>query len=104
MARIALDSGAGAVTAGSPYNDTAGASVRDTQIALDSNLASLNTMLTELMNTRTVSWGTAAPSTGTHANGDIRWNTAPAAGTNIGWVCTGAGTPGTWKAFGVIEA
>lgn len=92
MARIALN------------NSGAGTDVRTTQLTLISNLTALNTMLTELMNTRTVTWGTAAPTTGTHANGDIRWNTSPAAGTNIGWVCTSAGTPGTWKAFGVIEA
>jgi len=51
------------------------------------------------------SFGTAAPTTGTHKNGAIVWNTAPAAnGNNMGWVCTTAGTPGTWKAFGAVAA
>ena len=36
--------------------------------------------------------------------GDICWNAAPAASGTIGWVCVSAGTPGTWKAFGDIEA
>jgi hypothetical protein len=47
--------------------------------------------------------GTAAPTTGAHARGDIRWHSSPAAGGNAGWICTAAGTPGTWKAFGTID-
>lgn len=47
--------------------------------------------------------GSAAPVAGTWAVGDIVYNTAPAAGGNIGWVCTSAGTPGTWKEFGLIS-
>lgn len=38
---------------------------------------------------------TAAPSTGYHNKGEIMWNISPDA-TNIGWICTAAGTPGTW--------
>jgi len=51
-----------------------------------------------------VIYGTAAPTTGTYAIGDQLINTAPAASGNIGWVCTTAGTPGTWKTFGAISA
>jgi len=42
--------------------------------------------------------------TGTYEVGDIAWNRAPTAGgvEPIGWVCTVAGTPGTWAAFGTI--
>jgi len=47
---------------------------------------------------------TAAPTTGTWAVGDRVWNTAPAANGTMGWVCTTAGTPGTWKTFGTIAA
>lgn len=47
--------------------------------------------------------GTAAPTTGTWSLGWRRWNSAPVAGENIGWVCTVAGTPGTWEPFGVIS-
>lgn len=46
---------------------------------------------------------TAAPTTGTYAQGDKLWNSAPSelgtAGSKyvvIGWVCTVSGTPGTW--------
>lgn len=47
--------------------------------------------------------GTAAPTTGTWPVGWRRWNSAPAAGENAGWMCVVAGTPGTWKAFGLIS-
>jgi hypothetical protein len=52
---------------------------------------------------RCVDKGAAAPTTGHHAVGEIRWNSAPAPGGKVGWVCTAAGTPGTWKAFGAID-
>jgi len=48
-------------------------------------------------------YNTAAPDSGAWVQGDIVFNTAPTAGGNIGWVCTEAGEPGTWKTFGVIE-
>lgn len=47
-------------------------------------------------------WGTAAPASGTYAVGDIVHNTSPSSGGYIGWTCTVAGTPGTWKGFGTI--
>ena len=46
----------------------------------------------------------AIPTAGTHARGDIAYNSTPAAGGTVGWVNVVAGTPGTWKEFGVIEA
>lgn len=49
-------------------------------------------------------YGTAAPTVGNYMVGDILYNTAPMAGGNIGWVCTTAGSPGTWKVFGAISA
>jgi len=38
--------------------------------------------------------------------GDRVWNTIPIAGatTEMGWVCTASGAPGTWNGFGNIEA
>ena len=48
--------------------------------------------------------GAAAPVTGTYKLGDKVYNQAPAAGGFVGWVCVTAGTPGTWKTFGVISA
>lgn len=49
-------------------------------------------------------YGTAAPVSGTYAVGDRVLNSAPAAGGNEGWICTGAGAPGTWEEFGQIGA
>src|SRR5262245_9988865 len=46
----------------------------------------------------------AAPSTGTHVVGEIVFNADPVASGKIGWVCVTAGSPGTWKAFGAIDA
>lgn len=48
-------------------------------------------------------WGAAAPVAGTYVVGDIVWNTGAAAGGKAGWICTGAGSPGTWKAFAPID-
>lgn len=53
---------------------------------------------------RALTYSSAAPTTGTWARGDIVFNNAPSAAGKIGWVCTTAGTPGTWKAWGVIDA
>jgi hypothetical protein len=46
----------------------------------------------------------SAPTTGTWQQGDIVWNVFATAGGFAGWICTTAGTPGTWKTFGVIAA
>lgn len=48
--------------------------------------------------------GTAAPTTGTWALGAKVWNSAPTGSSYAGWICTVAGTPGTWRGFGWIEA
>lgn len=42
---------------------------------------------------------TAAPATGTWKRGDIVWNSQPSALGTPGWICTTAGTPGTWSAM-----
>jgi hypothetical protein len=44
----------------------------------------------------------AIPVAAQYYQGDRIINTAPAAGGTIGWVCTAAGTPGTWETFGTI--
>ncbi len=46
----------------------------------------------------------AAPTGGTFAAGHIVYNLAPTASGKIGWVCVTAGTPGTWKTWGAIDA
>lgn len=47
--------------------------------------------------------GTQAPVMGTYAVGRMVFNAAPSAGGVLGWVCTVAGTPGTWVPFGMIK-
>jgi hypothetical protein len=42
----------------------------------------------------------AVPTVGTWAVGDLVRNSVPALGEPEGWVCTTAGTPGTWSPFG----
>lgn len=49
-------------------------------------------------------FGTAAPTTGTYKRGDIVWNTQPTAAQPAFWLCTAAGSPGTWKASGNIAS
>lgn len=45
--------------------------------------------------------GGSAPAAGTFQVGDRCWNTTPAAGGTLLWVCTTGGTPGTWKAVAI---
>lgn len=48
-------------------------------------------------------WGNFTSTTvGTWKVGDVVWNNAPAPSGNIGWVCTTAGSPGTFKSWGTI--
>lgn len=41
----------------------------------------------------------AIPTVGTWNLGDVVWKQVPTAGSTPGWVCTVAGTPGTWAAM-----
>jgi hypothetical protein len=52
----------------------------------------------------TSSYSSAIPTTGTWAKGDIIYNDLTTSTVYAGWICTVAGTPGTWKGFGLIEA
>ncbi|MBX3358597.1 MAG: right-handed parallel beta-helix repeat-containing protein [Phycisphaeraceae bacterium] len=42
---------------------------------------------------------TAAPASGAWVVGDMVTNSAPTTGSPIGWMCTAAGSPGTWTAM-----
>jgi hypothetical protein len=55
------------------------------------------------VNGYSMEWGSVPPTTGYHKQGAICWNAGAAAGGKAGWICITAGTPGTWKAFGVID-
>lgn len=56
------------------------------------------------LNTTLIDTNSAIPTTGTYKVGDIVFNKVPISGGYVGWVCTVAGTPGTWKGFGLIQA
>jgi hypothetical protein len=60
-----------------------------------------------LANSRNITTGTAIPTTGEAARGDLIFNISASASGKVGWVCTTSGTNGStsvWKAFGVIDA
>lgn len=44
----------------------------------------------------------AIPTSGNSRLGDILYNTNPVVNSPVGWICTAAGTPGTWKSMGNI--
>lgn len=43
------------------------------------------------------------PTTTASVTGNIVWNTSPAVGGYVGWVCTSSGSSESWKPFGKIE-
>lgn len=55
------------------------------------------------LNNRLQVCSSAPPVEGTFSIGDIVWNSAPRAGTPVGWVCTRGGNPGMWNPFGDIK-
>jgi hypothetical protein len=55
-------------------------------------------------NPRTVWGGFSTTTSGTWGVGDKVLNTAPTPGGNIGWVCTTAGSPGTFKTYGSVAS
>lgn len=42
------------------------------------------------------------PGLGYWTQGALVWNSSPASGGPVGWVCVGAGAPGVWKGFGQV--
>ena len=52
----------------------------------------------------TIGKSNTAPTDFTFAVGDMVFNQGATAGGKAGWICTTAGTPGTWKPFGAIDA
>lgn len=47
---------------------------------------------------------TEIPSSGNYNQGDILYAANPVPGGWLGWVCVESGDPGSWKAFGAIQA
>lgn len=60
------------------------------------------TQTEQIIEGQSVTFGTAAPTTGPHRAGDIVINTAPAAGGVDYWRCSTTGTPGTWSPTGIV--
>ena len=50
---------------------------------------------------RKVDWGETTPTDGTWTVGQIRYDPTPSFYAPVGRVCLTAGTPGTWRAFGI---
>jgi hypothetical protein len=48
-------------------------------------------------------YAAAEPVNGDYRQGDIVWNSEPAMGKCVGWVCVRTGTPGGWLPFGEIK-
>jgi hypothetical protein len=94
----------GADATGTVYEAYVNAFTLAEVLADQTQVAEANDRLTREKNGRGVSYAAAAPTTGTWLQGEVVYNTAPAAGGFVGWVCTTSGTPGTWKTFGVISA
>ena len=73
------------------------------EVTTDINqIAAANDRLTRQKTGRGVSYASAIPSSGRWMQGEIVYNTLPASGGFVGWVCTASGSPGTWKTFGLI--
>ncbi len=88
---------------------TAGGRVFMTYNSTDGVTTPLFPIATTLLTERDNSWNPrevqgsfTTTSSGTWAVGDKVWNTTPVAGGTVGWVCTTAGSPGTFKTFGTI--
>ena len=43
------------------------------------------------------------PTTGAYTTGDMIIKLVPTTGSNIGWICTQSGTPGTWIPIGITD-
>lgn len=88
---------------------SAPATITAPNITLTANAADglVATTIAPTEGVRKVVWRTTAqgsPSSGTWAVGDQAWKTDPSAGTAPGWICTSAGTPGTWTAMASLAS
>nr|DAP03387.1 MAG TPA: hypothetical protein [Caudoviricetes sp.] len=70
----------------------------------DTNSQSNYSTMTLSSEGNSIIYGTAIPTHGTWKKGDKIINSNPTAGGYEGWVCINAGTPGTWKGYGLIQA
>ncbi|MBP1994245.1 glycosyl hydrolase family 28-related protein [Paenibacillus eucommiae] len=88
------------VLASNNFGPLSGTPLDGPNITGSANANSTNDTL--ILNGKRQSYGAAAPTSGTWSPGEIVWSTAPTAGGHAGWICTTAGSPGTWKTFGAV--
>lgn len=50
-----------------------------------------------------ISWAPVKPEFGVFTQGDIVYNSEPAVGKPVGWICLQSGTPGTWLTIGIAS-
>jgi hypothetical protein len=80
-------------------------SVHWADISIRGFLAPLESTKPLFARTRRILHGSAPPDQAWHGQfkrGDIIFNTLPSPGGTVGWMCTTAGNPGTWKSFGTL--
>lgn len=95
----------GSVQAGAPVTVSQNWCVKNILVDDSSNITAGTLLLNQNTENDTYqAWRqTAAPTTGTWRRGDIVYNSTPSSAGYIGFVCTVAGTPGTWNTFGLIS-
>lgn len=77
----------------------------NTMVIMNNEFEVVNTFFNyELNKGKKTRKGTSAPTSGTWNIGDETINTTPTAGGYMGFTCVTAGTPGTWKGYGLIQA
>lgn len=81
------------------YNDNGGTMTFKNKVALQPTVISY-----EEINGKKIGSSAAVPTSKFWNKGDILYNRNAEASGYAGWVCTTAGTPGTWKTFGAITA
>jgi|GEM_PF-3060416 len=81
------------------YNDNLATMTFKGGVALQTTVISY-----KVINGKRLGNSAAIPVNGTWARGDVLINRNAAAAGKAGWICTTAGSPGTWKPFGAIDA
>jgi Pectate lyase superfamily protein len=98
-----LPAGGGGFCYNIRFNTIRRINISNNVIFYDFNNNSQNLVSEEVVGKISYSQPSAIPAFGTWEAGDKVFNSNLTPGSYTGWVCTTAGTPGTWKGFGQIE-
>jgi len=96
----------GAIDLGNPNSNPSNVKVHgklSIGVAVPDSSVDLHVAGSVRLNNRLQEYAGSPPSAGNYNVGDIIWNSNPREGSNIGWVCTRAGSPGVWNRFGDIQ-